>query len=323
MVGEMMKHKMIYTCDNCGADIVFNPYESVKQCSYCGSISAIVEDNVYKYNFTNIIPFDATYEEVVGVIYSRYGYTKVDKYEKIYLPFCDIECDAVCFAGCEEVFNDNTDYYDVMVNGHINNFLSLCISDIDENDIYIGELIDKTKSIKYDPSISNNCEIILGKFRNISELVDSAAKKFGRKVIRSQSATTSINNITSSEYNINVKNTLVPFYKVILSDGKTLYVLAQKNIINENKEEKIKQRNLALIMLLSFFIMSFFIFYNAHLISHHGRDSSKLLMILGVSSLSLPFIYIFMSKSKVPYGTYKIKKNRKIKFLGKFIDLFK
>ena len=318
-----MKHKMIYTCDNCGADIVFNPYESVKQCSYCGSISALVEDTVYKYNFTHIIPFESTYEEVVGVIFNDYGHVKIDKYEKVYLPFCDIECDVVCFAGCQETFDKDTNYYDAMVNGHMNNFLSLCISDIDEKDIFGSELIDKTKSVKYDPSISNNCEIILGKFRNIAELVDSAAKKFGKMVICSRNSISLTNNMTSSEYNINVKNTLIPFYKVTLSNGKILYVLGQKSIRKENNEIKRKQRNLALILLLSFFIFAFFIFYDTHLISHYGRKSSKYLKFLGFSALSFPFLYIFMTKNKVPFGTYKIKKNRKTRFLGKFIDLFR
>ena len=38
-----MAKKNLYICDNCGAEIFVHDIESIKECSYCGNIIAVIE----------------------------------------------------------------------------------------------------------------------------------------------------------------------------------------------------------------------------------------------------------------------------------------
>lgn len=327
-----MKHSSCYVCDNCGADIVFCENEYVKICSYCGVICAIVNDSIYDKNITNIIPFEVSFEDALrsairsGQFFSRYNSDDY-KVDKVFIPFCDIECDVMGFANCCVQIDDQKFYYDAIVDGKINNYMHL-LTEISANDrLIFDDSINKSKSVKYDPLIANNCEIFSIDVKYINKKIDNVAKEFCQDAIRFFS-TASISNFVSSEYNINIKNTLVPFYRVTFSDNQCIYILGQyvTNTVSNSLERtrKIWVSIMLLCVILAFVVMHF----DGYVSYEYGVIDLSWLLNLILLSMAIVTVLLFglpvlKKRRKHKYGTYKVIKNRKIKLLGKYIDIFK
>lgn len=258
--------KASYTCDNCGAELIFNGNMTFKECSYCGNLVALLDNSVIETGAKEIIPFDVTAEEAYYMYQANaaVNYSDIPNAEKVYIPFYWCKFNFFYFANCREIVssgdNEKVIYYDVLVDGTEDSLFSCAFDDLGESNMFGTKHINKDKIKNLESLNSGDYTVLKGKFVNSEKSIDKAANTVGAYYATSKlKKNVYISSSDCAEYNKDIKIVLVPFY-CFKNDRGNKYVLGQRRNVNPRETSSLYNAgvfDVSLIGVAMFFTIMF------------------------------------------------------------------
>lgn len=246
-----MAKKNLYICDNCGAEIFVHDIESIKECSYCGNIIAVIEEKIIDIGVNKIIPFEINQTEAIDNLKNFYGITEMQGFnlEKVYLPMYLCSFNMTGVAEYKTKVGDDVVTNEICISGNIKNHLYP--AQVNSEDIIGTSYIKKDKIVDYNPVITNNSVVKMDNIIHHERIYDLVASKFLYQRVEEYTNSNSITIKTTNETNKKIDLVLVPFFCFKDKNNHDKYILARKNIGLLLKREKMYNKMIILYQALA------------------------------------------------------------------------